>query len=66
VALWLFASKVDALAYPATVEFMAAARPPLSITAQIATSGGHRYTAWTPWFPVALAWLAKTAHGFAP
>jgi hypothetical protein len=66
IALWLFASQADALAYPAAVELMAAARSPLSVTSQIASTGGHRYTAWTPWFPVALSWLARTARGFSP
>ena len=65
-ALWLFASRHDNLAYPATTALMAAARPPLSVTARISPVGGHGYLWWTPWFPTALAWLGTHASGFSP
>jgi S-formylglutathione hydrolase FrmB len=65
-ALWLFASQHDNLAYPATTALVAAARPPLSVTAQISPVGGHGYLWWTPWFPAALGWLGRTSPGFSP
>jgi hypothetical protein len=66
VAVWMFTSKPDQLGYPSTRALMAAARPPLSITARVAASGGHRFTTWEPWLPVALAWLGHNVRGFAP
>jgi enterochelin esterase-like enzyme len=65
-ALWLFASRHDATAYPAAAALLAATRPPLSVTARISTIGGHGYMWWAPWLPVALAWLGHTASGFSP
>jgi len=65
-ALWLFASRNDTLAYPATTALVAAARPPLSVTARISPVGGHGYLWWTPWFPAALAWLGRSVPGFSP
>jgi hypothetical protein len=66
VALWLYASKPDNLAYPSAVALMKAAKPPLAISAHIGAAGGHRYTWWTPWFPVALTWLGVHVPGFGP
>jgi hypothetical protein len=66
VALWLFAAKGDPFAFPSTDELIAGARPPLSVTARIAPTGGHRLAVWQPWFPVALHWLGQNVPGFAP
>ena len=66
VALWLFAGRGDSYAFPSTDQLIAAARPPLSVTAQIASSGGHRISEWKPWLPVALRWLGHNVSGFAP
>ena len=66
VALWVFTSKPDGLGYPSTTALMAAAHPPLSVTAQVAASGGHRFSTWQPWLPVALTWLGRNVSGFAP
>lgn len=66
VAVWAFASRQDSLAYPTTARFVAAARPPLSVTAVIVPTGGHRTDVYAPHIPDALAWLARTLRGFAP
>jgi enterochelin esterase-like enzyme len=65
-ALWLFASRHDATAYPAATALLAATRAPLSVTARISNIGGHGYMWWTPWLPVALTWLGHTVSGFSP
>ncbi len=65
VAIWAYVSQRDPVAYPSTRALLAVARTPLSVTARIAPSGGHRYTQWTPWFPVALDWLGRNVPGFA-
>lgn len=66
IAMWVFASRQDSLAYPTTARFLAAARPPLSVTATIVKVGGHRTAVYSPYVKSALEWLAATLHGFAP
>ncbi len=65
VALYAFASKQDNLAHPSTRAIAAAARPPLSVTANTADDGGHRLSTWTPIFGPALTWLGTHVPGFA-
>ena len=66
VALWLFASRKDRQSYPMTMAFLRTVHAPTAVTAQIIPTGGHRVTLWTPWLPVALAWLGHNVSGFAP
>lgn len=66
LAMWVFASRQDSLAYPTTARFLAAARPPLSVTATIVKVGGHRTAVYSPYVKSALEWLATTLPGFRP
>ena len=66
IAMWVFASRQDSLAYPTTARFLAAARPPLSISATIVKVGGHRTAIYDPFVKPALEWLATTLPGFRP
>ena len=66
IAMWVFASRQDALAYPTTARFLAAARSPLSVSATIVKVGGHRTAVYSPYVRPALMWLASTLPGFRP
>jgi dienelactone hydrolase len=66
LAMWVFASRQDSLAYPTTARFLAAARPPLSVSATIVKVGGHRTAIYDPFVKPALQWLATTLPGFRP
>ena len=66
IAMWVFASRQDSLAYPTTARFLAAARPPLSVSATIVKVGGHRTAIYDPYVKPALQWLATTLPGFRP
>lgn len=66
VALWVFASRQDGLAFPSTQRFLADARPPLAVTATIVPVGGHREGVYQPYVPTALTWLGRTLPGFRP
>jgi Putative esterase len=65
VAVWVTTSRTDRLSYPSTAAFVAAARPPLAVTAVVLSRGGHRTDVWTPLLGRALAWLGSTEPGFA-
>jgi dienelactone hydrolase len=66
IAMWVFASRQDTLAYPTTARFLAAARSPLSVSATIVKVGGHRTSIYSPYVRPALQWLASTLPGFRP
>ncbi|HET7822437.1 MAG TPA: alpha/beta hydrolase-fold protein [Ornithinibacter sp.] len=66
IAMWVFASRQDSLAYPTTARFLAAARSPLSVSATIVKVGGHRTSIYSPYVRPALQWLASTLPGFRP
>ncbi len=66
IAMWVFASRQDSLAYPTTARFLAAARSPLSVSATIVPVGGHRTAIYSPYVRPALTWLATTLPGFRP
>ena len=66
VALWVYTSAQDTLSGPSTRALLAAARAPLSVTADVASSGGHRLSQWTPVLSPALQWLGTNVPGFAP
>jgi pimeloyl-ACP methyl ester carboxylesterase len=66
VAMWVFASRQDGLAYPSTQRFLASARRPLAVTATIVRVGGHREGVYQPYVPAALTWLGRTLPGFRP
>ena len=66
VALWVFASRQDPLAYPTTHRFLRAVRAPTTVTAVIVPVGGHRDSVFQPYVPSALTWLARTLPGFRP
>lgn len=64
IAMWVFAARQDQRYYPATATFLAAVRPPLSVTELVAPTGGHRTSAYEPYSGDALAWLGRTLPGF--
>ncbi len=66
LAVWVLAAKDDRHAYPSTMQFLSAARAPLSVTADILGSGGHRVTLVPPALPRAMSWLASSLRGFRP
>ena len=66
VALWLQTSAADPISYSNTEEFLRAARPPLSITADVLQNGGHRVQVWAPLVPLTLSWLGSSIPGFRP
>jgi S-formylglutathione hydrolase FrmB len=66
VAMWIQSSKRDGYSYPQTVAFLRAVRPPLSVTADLLKTGGHRVTLWASELPNALRWLAGSLPGFRP
>jgi enterochelin esterase-like enzyme len=66
IAMWVFASRQDTLAYPTTARFLAAARAPLSVAATVVKVGGHRTAIYAPYTKPALEWLAATLPGFRP
>ena len=65
-ALWILTSKADSISYGTTRQLLTDARPPLSITADVLTNGGHRTSVWRPFLPVTLQWLGANLPGFAP
>ncbi|QDP95728.1 hypothetical protein FOE78_07265 [Microlunatus elymi] len=64
VAIWLFASQQDHLAYPTTHQFIEQAKAPLAVHAVIVPTGGHRTTIFEPYTAGSLLWLAKTLPAF--
>lgn len=66
LSLWILSSKQDALSYPSTAALVKDAKVPLSVTAVILKSGGHRASLWIPKIPQSLAWLGGTLPGFKP
>ncbi len=66
ISLFVYTSQQDPESYPTTSAVLAAARPPLSVTALVANGGGHLLANWTPVFPKALSWLGTHLTGFRP
>lgn len=66
VALWILTSKTDGLSYSTTRQLLANARAPLSITAEVLATGGHRTSLWKPFLPRTMQWLGTNLAGFAP
>jgi len=64
VALWILAAKGDHNSYSSTERFLAAVRPPTSVTAEILPTGGHRISVFLPYVPMAIRWLATNSPGF--
>lgn len=64
VALWILTSKQDASSYPSTSALLAAAKSPLSVTADVLEVGGHRAQVIMPAIPRSLAWLGHDLPGF--
>lgn len=64
VALWILTSKQDELSYPSTSALLADARPPLSVTADVLSRGGHRAQVIMPAIPTSLDWLGREMPGF--
>jgi enterochelin esterase-like enzyme len=65
VALWILTSKTDALSYDTARQLLADARAPLSITAVVLATGGHRTSLWKPFLPQTMQWLGSNLAGFA-
>lgn len=66
VAIWLFASQQDPLAYPSSEKIARVAAPPTSVTSVFVPVGGHRNGVFEPYTADALKWLATSLPGFAP
>ena len=66
VAMFVMGFTDDELSYPSTQAFIAAARPPLSVTTRIGSLGGHLVRRWVGTFAPALDWLGHGVPGFAP
>ncbi|MGN9836869.1 alpha/beta hydrolase [Nonomuraea sp. H19] len=52
-------SKKGESEYPATMRFLAAAKPPMQASSLILPSGGHNFNTWNRELPQALPWLAQ-------
>ena len=66
IAIWMLASKQDALSYPTSSAALDAVRSPTSLTAVMLPTGGHRGDIWIPKIPSTFMWLGRAAPGFAP
>lgn len=65
LALWIQAGRRSDF-WPQTQQFLAAVRPPTSVTTVIQSDTGHRWSIWKAQLPVALTWLGSHLPGFAP
>jgi len=66
IAIWDETSHSDRTSYLSTKEFLAAARPPLSIEAVVLDHAGHRISLWKSLLDQTLDWLGRTVPGFEP
>jgi S-formylglutathione hydrolase FrmB len=66
LAMWIMAAKDDHRAYKPTMDFLKAAKAPLSVTADILRSGGHRVSIVPSLIPKVMTWLASSLRGFRP
>jgi enterochelin esterase-like enzyme len=66
VALWVQTSRADTVSYGTTRQFLDAAKPPTSVTADVLSNAGHRLGVWTALIPRTLQWLGHTSPGFRP
>ncbi|MCR6493216.1 esterase family protein [Cellulomonas sp. P24] len=66
VQLWVETSKADTLSYPGNARLIAAATPPLRVTADVLPGAGHRMTVWVAAMPTAFTWLGRSLTGFHP
>ncbi len=66
VSLWVETAPQDSLSYPTSSRLLAAARPPLSVTAHVLPHGGHLMSIWLGLMPESLRWLGSTSPGFHP
>lgn len=64
LAMWVLASKPDRISYPTTKEFIAAARAPMSVTADLPVHGGHNNSVWEGKNLQIFTWLGRTLPGF--
>lgn len=65
VALWLQTSKKSEY-WPKTQEFLAAAKPPLSVTSIVLEKAGHRWGIWVAHEQKFFEWLGASLPGFSP
>lgn len=64
MALWVLTSKGDPISYPSSMRLLKQARPPMSVTADVLPTGGHRAAVFVPRIPRALTWLGTELPGF--
>jgi len=64
VGMWVFSSKQDKLSYPTSSRFVSRAKAPLSVSATVVPTGGHRGSVFEPYTARALTWLARNLPGF--
>lgn len=65
IAMWVLAAKGDKNSYTSTEQFLAAVKPPTSITADILSSGAHRVSVYRPFVPTAIRWLGASVAAFS-
>ncbi len=64
IAIWLFASREDAVSYRTTAAFLRAVRPPLTVQAVVVPTGGHRFSVFQSYIPTCLQWLGANDPAF--
>lgn len=64
MALWVLTSKGDPISYPSSMTLLKQARAPMSVTADVLPTGGHRAAVFVPRIPRALTWLGTELPGF--
>ncbi len=65
LAMWVQTGKQSPY-WKGTQAFLAAAKPPLSVTTVVGNDTGHRWDVWKANLPGGLAWLGANVPGFAP
>ncbi len=66
VAMWMETSHSDRTSYKSSARFLAAVRPPLSVSLVEFAHAGHSVLLWAGLVPKALGWLESQVPGFRP
>jgi S-formylglutathione hydrolase FrmB len=66
VAVWMETSHSDRTSYRSSARFLAAVRPPLSVSLVEFAHAGHSVLLWAGLVPDALGWLESQVPGFRP
>ncbi len=65
LAMWLQSGRQSPY-WPQTAAFLAAVKPPMSVTSVVMADSGHRWDVWKAQVPVVLKWLGTNIPGFRP